>query len=71
MTAPRNTRARSSSPKLPTVALQSIAAPHSAIAPPSVHVRRTRSASTPNGNAAMTATNELTVTSSPTSVLVM
>ena len=43
----------------------------SAIAAPSVQVRRTRSASTPNGIVATAATSAVTVTSSPMSVFVI
>jgi hypothetical protein len=71
VTAPRNSRLRSSSPKSATVALQSIAPPQRRIAPPSVQVLRTRSASTPNGSVASAATSDVTVTSRPMSVLEM
>ena len=53
------------------VALQIIAAPQSTIAPPSNRVRCTRSARTPKGRLAAAATSYVTVTSSPTSVLLM
>ena len=71
VTAPRKRRARRSSPKLETVALQIIAAPQRTIAAPRIHVLRTRSARTPNGRLAIAATSEVTVTSRPMSVFVM
>jgi hypothetical protein len=57
--------------KLPAVALQIIAAPQHATIAPRVQVRRTRSASTPNGTVATAATSDATVTSRPRSVLLI
>src|SRR5512132_274085 len=71
VTAPRKRRATSSWPKVGAVALQIMAAPQSTIAPPRTRVRVTRSASTPKGRLAAAAMSEVTVTSKPTSVLLM
>src|SRR5437667_3326898 len=71
VTPPRKTRASTRRPKLGAVALQIIAAPQSTIAPPRTRVRVTRSASTPKGRLAAAATSEVTVTSRPTSVLLI
>ena len=68
---PRKRRESSSSLKFVTTALQNIAMLHSAIAAPSVHVRRTRSASTPNGIVATAAVSEVTATRRPMSVFVI
>src|SRR5579871_5124928 len=70
-TAPSARRASRSSPKLDTVALQSIAAAQRKSTRPSVVVRRTRSARTPNGSVATAPTSAVTVTRSPMSVFVM
>src|SRR5205085_2886578 len=64
-------RVNSSSPNVDTVALQIIAPPQRTIAAPSVRVRRTRSASTPNGRLASAATSDVTLTSRPMSVLLI
>src|SRR5581483_10861176 len=71
VTAPSASRAISSSPNVETVELQIMAAPQRTIATPSVHVRRTRSARTPNGRLASAATTDETATSRPMSVLLM
>jgi hypothetical protein len=68
VTSPRNTLARRSRPKLGTVALQSMATAHRSTEIPRARVRRTRSATTPNGMLATAATNEVTATSRPKSV---
>src|SRR2546421_5031455 len=71
VTAPRKRRAMSRCPNDGAVALQIIAAPQSTTAPPSTRVRVTRSASTPKGRLAAAATSDVTVTSNPTSVLLI
>src|SRR3954451_18294111 len=71
VTAPRKRRAMSRCPNDGAVALQIIAAPQSTIAPPSTRVLVTRSASTPKGRLAAAATSDVTVTSNPTSVLLI
>src|ERR687888_1071073 len=71
VTPPRKTRASRRWPKVGTLALQIIAAPQKTIAIPSMRVRCTRSARTPNGTLASAAISDVTVTSSPTSVLLM
>src|SRR5438552_931726 len=71
VTAPRKRRATRRCPNDGAVALQIIAAPQSTIAPPSTRVRVTRSASTPKGRLAAAATSDVTVTSNPTSVLLI
>src|SRR5579875_3104627 len=71
VTAPRHSRATSSCPNDPAVALHSMAAPQVSSAKPSSQVRRTRSASTPNGSENTAPTTAVTVTSRPTSVLPM
>ena len=71
VTSPRNTRANRSRPKFGTVALQSMAAAQKRMEIPRARVRRTRSATTPNGMLATAATIEVTATSSPMSVLLI